>query len=137
MPRWHLNELRNERSRSVEEPLAMETTSSRDEIVEMKEAGITNNAEIGRRLGISRERVRQIDKGKPRQKPQKPALDSRVMLGTGDVAQLLGIHVNTVRRWSRRGILKSYRIGSRGDRRFRREDIDSFLKEAESGVGGG
>ncbi|GAH38926.1 unnamed protein product [marine sediment metagenome] len=98
----------------------------------MKEAGIINNAEIGRRLGISRERVRQIVKGNPRQKPKKPALDSRVMLGTGDVAQLLNLHVNTVRHWSNEGILKSYRIGSRGDRRFRREDIDSFLKEAET-----
>lgn len=107
-------------------------TTSRHQVVEMKEAGITNNAKIGRRLGISRERVRQIDKGNPRQKPPKPALDSRVMLTIGDVAQLLGLHVNTVRHWSNEGILKSYRIGPRSDRRFRREDIDSFLKEAET-----
>jgi len=107
-------------------------TTSRHQVVEMKEAGITNNAEIGRRLGISRERVRQIDKGKPRQKPQKPDLHSKIMLTTGDVAQLLGIHLNTVRRWSNKGILKPYRISPRGDRRFRREDIDSFLKEAET-----
>jgi hypothetical protein len=36
-----------------------------------------------------------------------------------------------VRRWRSEGILKSYRIGPRGDRRFRREDIESFLKEGE------
>lgn len=59
-------------------------------------------------------------------------LDSKVMLSTTDVAQLLGVHPNTVRRWDARGILKSYRISSRGDRRFRRRDIDVFLNERES-----
>jgi excisionase family DNA binding protein len=49
------------------------------------------------------------------------------MLTTSDVARLLNIHINTVRRWSNQGILKAYRIGSRGDRRFREEDIVSFL----------
>ncbi len=49
------------------------------------------------------------------------------MLTTSDVARLLNIHINTVRRWSNQGILKTYRIGSRGDRRFRPEDITSFL----------
>ncbi len=87
-------------------------------------------AEIVRRLGITRERVRQIAKGKPT--PQKPDLQSKVMLTTTDVAQLLGLHPNTVRRWSNKGVLKSFRIGARGDRRFWREDIDGFLKEAES-----
>ncbi len=45
-----------------------------------------------------------------------------------EVAQLLNLHVSTVRRWSNNGILKAYRIGSRGDRRFKYEDIVSFLK---------
>ncbi len=49
------------------------------------------------------------------------------MLTTSDVARFLNIHINTVRRWSNQGILKTYRIGSRGDRRFRQEDITSFL----------
>lgn len=52
----------------------------------------------------------------------------RVMLRTRDVAQFLHVHLNTVRRWSKKGILKSYRVSSRGDRRFKREDIDAFLK---------
>ena len=51
------------------------------------------------------------------------------MLTTSDVARLLNVHMNTVRRWSNQGILRAYRIGSRGDRRFRREDIDCFLSE--------
>ena len=54
------------------------------------------------------------------------------MLTTSDVAHLLNVHINTVRRWSNQGILRSYRIGSRGDRRFRREDIASFLSKMTS-----
>ena len=49
------------------------------------------------------------------------------MLTTSEVAKILSVHINTVRRWSNQGILKSYRIGSRGDRRFRMEDIDNFF----------
>ncbi len=49
------------------------------------------------------------------------------MLTASDVARLLNVHVNTVRRWSNQGILKAYRIGSRGDRRFHEADIASFL----------
>ena len=49
------------------------------------------------------------------------------MLTISDVARLLNVHINTVRRWSNQGILKVYRIGSRGDRRFRQEDITDFL----------
>ncbi|MBE9482762.1 MAG: helix-turn-helix domain-containing protein [Chloroflexi bacterium] len=51
------------------------------------------------------------------------------MLTISDVANLLNVHINTVRRWSNQGILKTYRIGSRGDRRFRQQDITSFLSE--------
>jgi excisionase family DNA binding protein len=51
------------------------------------------------------------------------------MLSIREVARLLHIHVNTARRWSDQGILKSYRITRRGDRRFRQEDIARFLAE--------
>ena len=49
------------------------------------------------------------------------------MLTTSEVAKVLYIHINTVRRWSDQGILKPYRIGPRGDRRFQKEDIDHLL----------
>ena len=51
------------------------------------------------------------------------------MLTPGDVARLLHVHINTVRRWSNREMLKAYRVGPRGDRRFREEDIATFLIE--------
>lgn len=51
------------------------------------------------------------------------------MLTASQVARLLNVHINTVRRWSNEGIIKAYRVGSRGDRRFRREDILDFLSQ--------
>jgi len=51
------------------------------------------------------------------------------MLTIREVTRLLHIHPNTLRRWSDRGIIRSFRITRRGDRRFRREDIARFLAE--------
>jgi excisionase family DNA binding protein len=51
------------------------------------------------------------------------------MLTARDVASLLSVDISTVRRWTNKGILKAYRIGPRGDRRFRQEDIALFLVE--------
>ena len=93
-------------------------------------------AEIARRLGISRERVRQIANRQKPKKRSKTTVSSKIsevadhpsaMLTTREVAQLLNLHVNTVRRWSDQGILRAYRVGPRGDRRFKRQDIDDFL----------
>lgn len=58
----------------------------------------------------------------------------RAMLTTEDVAHLLSLHVNTVRRWANKGILKTYRIGPRGDRRFQHEDLTRFLIEQSGRV---
>ena len=51
------------------------------------------------------------------------------MLTTGRVARLFGVHAGTVIRWSERGIIKAYRIGPRGDRRYRREDVAALFFE--------
>ena len=51
------------------------------------------------------------------------------MLTVREVSQLLHVHSNTLRRWSDQGIIKAYRIGPRGDRRFRAEDIALLLLE--------
>ena len=54
---------------------------------------------------------------------------SNGMLTTRQLAGLLNVHINTVRRWDEQGVLKAYRLGPRGDRRYNREDIDVFLAE--------
>lgn len=51
------------------------------------------------------------------------------MLTVREVATLLHVHSNTVRRWSDRGLIRAQRITRRGDRRFNREEINRFLAE--------
>jgi len=51
------------------------------------------------------------------------------MLTLREVAELLHIHPNTLRRWSNNGRIRAYRITPRGDRRFKREEIAHFLAE--------
>lgn len=60
-------------------------------------------------------------------------LYNKRMMTSTELARFLNIHINTVRRWTDSGQLKSYRIGSRGDRRFTHEDVIKFLQERESG----
>jgi excisionase family DNA binding protein len=55
------------------------------------------------------------------------------MLTVREVSRLLHVHSNTLRRWSDHGIIKAYRIGPRGDRRFRPEDIAVLLLEESKG----
>lgn len=52
---------------------------------------------------------------------------SAKMLTVSEVAQLLHIHPNTVRNWSDNGLLKTYRLGYRHDRRFHLEDVNKLL----------
>ena len=55
------------------------------------------------------------------------------MLTVREVSQILHVHSNTLRRWSDLGLIKAYRIGPRGDRRFKQEDIDLLLLEESKG----
>jgi excisionase family DNA binding protein len=54
---------------------------------------------------------------------------SNGMLTARQVAQMLNVHINTVRRWDVRGVLRAYRVGPRGDRRFSRDDVALFLAD--------
>ena len=54
------------------------------------------------------------------------------LLTVNEVADLLHVHPNTLRRWSNKGIIRTYRINRRGDRRFKREEIARFLAELNS-----
>ena len=49
------------------------------------------------------------------------------LLTVREAARLLHVHPNTVRRWHDMGLLLGYRVGPRGDRRFKLADIERFL----------
>jgi len=51
------------------------------------------------------------------------------MLTVSEVAHLIHVHPNTVRLWSKIGVLKAYRIGKRRDYRFDPSDIETFLSK--------
>jgi len=97
--------------------------SRHEEISNLLKSGLSY-AEIGRRWNISRQRVWQIANKNPQN-----VTGPKLMLTTGDVARRLGIPANTVRYWADKGILKSSRIGPRGDRRFKFDDIAGFKKK--------
>ena len=48
------------------------------------------------------------------------------MLTASEVAEMLHLHVNTVKRLGDRGELKYYKVCKRGDRRFLLEDVRRF-----------
>lgn len=100
----------------------------RREVHRLRRTGLTY-AEIGRHLHISRERVRQLATVNPPR--QKLDIMSRPTLTPGEVARLLGVHPGTVRKWADRGLLRSFRVGPRRDRRFLRDDVLSFLSDDE------
>ena len=49
----------------------------------------------------------------------------------GQAADILGCSRATMRRWSDKGLVKSYRLGPRRDRRFELEQIMSLLTEVK------
>ena len=54
------------------------------------------------------------------------------MVPVREASQILHIHPNTLRKWSDQGIIPSYRIGQRRDRRFAVEDLLTFLERSSN-----
>ncbi len=100
----------------------------RDEALKLRANGL-RYSEIARRMGISRQcawMLAQPDE-KYRAITTHPRKD-RSLLSTYQVAGILHLHVTTIRRWCNEGKMGCIRLGRRGIRRFRREDIESFLR---------
>ena len=50
------------------------------------------------------------------------------LLRIREAAEMLGVNPETLRRWDREGKLKAIIISKRGDRRYKREDIEKFVE---------
>lgn len=53
------------------------------------------------------------------------------LLTLPQACELLQVHPNTLRAWDKKGYLKAVRIGPRGDRRFKREDVIRVMEGNE------
>lgn len=110
-----------------------QNSSTYERAAELRAGGLSY-AEIGRRLGVSKQRIFSVLNGNPRAPARLiPSPESKTVLSTREAAYVLGVHVNTVRRWAAAGTLKSFRVGPRGDRRFERSVLKEFLGSLGSG----
>jgi excisionase family DNA binding protein len=50
------------------------------------------------------------------------------LMGLDEAAAMLGVSKVTLRRWSADGKLPCIRLGGRGDRRFRPQDLESYIR---------
>jgi diguanylate cyclase (GGDEF)-like protein/excisionase family DNA binding protein len=57
------------------------------------------------------------------------ANDREMLVSVAQAAALLGVHPNTLRSWTDAGRLPAFRINARGDRRYRRDDVQRLLAE--------
>jgi excisionase family DNA binding protein len=60
---------------------------------------------------------------------------SEGLLTLDEAAAYLGVAKITLRRWTRDGHLVCVRIGKRGDRRFRRQDLDAYIERRRASSG--
>lgn len=52
-----------------------------------------------------------------------------VLMRAQEVAEQLGVHVNTVRNWEKKGVLRAYKLPGSGHRRFNGDQVDQLRKE--------
>lgn len=50
------------------------------------------------------------------------------LLTLKQASELLQVHPNTLRAWDKKGVLKAVRIGVRGLRRYRKDDLMKFTE---------
>lgn len=59
---------------------------------------------------------------------EKKKDDKKELFAIQEVAELLGVHQQTLRRWDNEGKLKAIRIGRVGHRKYKKEDIERLIK---------
>ena len=84
-------------------------------------------------FGLTCEQIAEVEgisTSKVAQRLRRPKVNPRapLLLKASATAAYLGIHCNTLRRWSSQGRIPYIRLANnRGDRRYRRQDLDTFL----------
>jgi len=58
--------------------------------------------------------------------------DDRAIMTCDEVAEYLRVHVSSVRRWSRSRKLTAFKVGERGDWRYRQQDVMAFLYDGNA-----
>ena len=108
--------------------MSVYTMDRHDEAVELRKKGLSY-LEIGAQLGMSRQSAYALITG-PRTKDPL-AFPPSPWMTISEAARLIHVHHNTLRRWADRGLVPTFRVGNRGDRRFRRTDIEALLQSGE------
>lgn len=55
--------------------------------------------------------------------------ESIQLIGIKEAAELLSVSPATLRKWDNEGKLSAIKISERGDRRYRKEDLEKFVNE--------
>ena len=58
--------------------------------------------------------------------------NDKAIMTCDEVAEYLRVHVSSVRRWSRGGKLRAFKVGGRGDWRYRQQDVLAFLYDTNT-----
>ena len=109
---------------------------ARDRIIELHNGGLPN-AEIARAVGVSRQYVWEVLNPKPEEKKRwydvsavlaAPKKAPMAAMPISSVATFLGVHPNTIRRWSNKGLIQCFRFGPRNDRRFEPQHVMEMIR---------
>ena len=65
-------------------------------------------------------------------KPKTKIESESDILTLTEVSEILQVHPNTLRNWDETGELKALRIGKKGTRRYRRSDVNNYIKKMEN-----
>lgn len=49
-----------------------------------------------------------------------------------EACEILKVHPNTLRQWDKKGVLVAVRIGEKGIRKYRKEDILKFINKSSA-----
>jgi excisionase family DNA binding protein len=96
--------------------------------------GYMNYSEIASILGIRSAAVRKLLTRKSSPGTEVGPPPAMRLLTCSEIASILKIHPNTVRRWSDSGALPTFRLGNRNDRRFRLSDVNRLMSHRATGA---